>query len=126
MVSLTTPSSSNAPASTLAISNSSTTGRSESGQSTSTDELVSKRAQKMSPAAMAKAAGLRYVSDQQAGYRRRRSGRGFTYYDWTGKVVRDPKLRERFTQLVIPPAWNDVWICRQENGHILATGRDEA
>jgi DNA topoisomerase-1 len=75
---------------------------------------------------MAKAAGLRYVSDQQAGYRRRRRGRGFTYYDWTGKVVTDAKLRDRFNQLVIPPAWQEVWICRHENGHILAVGRDEA
>ena len=68
--------------------------------------------EKTSPAAMAKAAGLRYVSDQQPGYWRRRRGRGFAYYDWTGKLVQDPKLRERFEQLVIPPAWQDVWICR--------------
>jgi DNA topoisomerase-1 len=79
------------------------------------------------PAAMAKAAGLRYVSDRQQGYhRRRRRGRGFAYYDWKNQVVDDPKLRERFEQLVIPPAWRDVWICRSENGHILAVGRDEA
>jgi DNA topoisomerase I len=82
--------------------------------------------EKTSPAAMAKTAGLRYVSDQQPGYSRRRRGRGFAYYDWTGKLVQDPKLRERFEQLVIPPAWQDVWICRYENGHILAVGRDEA
>lgn len=75
---------------------------------------------------MAKAAGLRYVSDQQPGYQRRRRGRGFAYYDWSGKVVTDAKLRQRFEQLVIPPAWHDVWICRQEDGHILAVGRDEA
>ena len=48
-----------------------------------------------SPVAMAKAAGLRYVSDSQPGYRRRRRGRGFTYYDWKGDVVNDAKLRDR-------------------------------
>jgi DNA topoisomerase-1 len=82
--------------------------------------------QKTTPAAMAKAAGLRYVSDSQPGYMRRRRGRGFAYYDWTGKLVTDTKLRDRFSQLVIPPAWREVWICRYENGHILAVGRDEA
>jgi DNA topoisomerase-1 len=82
--------------------------------------------QSTTPAAMAKAAGLRYVSDRQQGYHRRRRGRGFAYYDWKNQVVDDPKLRERFEQLVIPPAWRDVWICRSENGHILAVGRDEA
>lgn len=82
--------------------------------------------QKTTPVAMAKAAGLRYVSDRQAGYQRKRRGRGFAYLDWSGKVVDDPMLRDRFNQLVIPPAWRDVWICRYENGHILAVGRDEA
>src|SRR4051812_32792928 len=81
---------------------------------------------KPTPMAMAKAAGLRYVSDTQPGYTRRRRGRGFTYYDWKGNIVNDAKLRDRFNQLVIPPAWQEVWICRQENGHILAVGRDEA
>lgn len=76
--------------------------------------------------AMAKAAGLRYVSDRQPGYTRRRRGRGFAYTDWKGNLVDDPQVRARFEQLVIPPAWKDVWICRYENGHILAVGRDEA
>ncbi|MCC6455622.1 MAG: DNA topoisomerase IB [Caldilineaceae bacterium] len=85
-------------------------------------ELVQKR----SPVEMAKVAGLRYVSDQQPGYHRRRRGRGFSYVDWTGKTVQDAKVRERFEQLVIPPAWQEVWICRYENGHIQAVGRDDA
>jgi DNA topoisomerase-1 len=87
---------------------------------------VASLVQKTTPAAMAKAAGLRYVSDSQPGYTRRHRGRGFAYYDWTGKLVTDAKLRDRFSQLVIPPAWREVWICRYENGHILAVGRDEA
>jgi DNA topoisomerase I len=88
-------------------------------------EALSLLEQKKSPVAMAKTAGLRYVSDQQPGYHRRRRGRGFSYYDWNGKPVTDVKVRERITQLVIPPAWQEVWICRYENGHIQAVGRDE-
>jgi DNA topoisomerase-1 len=49
-----------------------------------TERTLPALVQKTTPAAMAKAAGLLYVSDQQPGYRRRRRGRGFTYYDWTG------------------------------------------
>lgn len=75
---------------------------------------------------MAEATGLCYVNDSQPGYERRRRGRGFAYYDWKGAIIQDANLRARFDGLVIPPAWRDVWICRQDNGHILATGRDEA
>lgn len=92
----------------------------------STDASMPALVEKTTPAAMAKAAGLRYVSDAQPGYTRRRRGRGFSYYDWKGQPVDDLNLRNRFNQFVIPPAWRDVWICRYENGHILAVGRDEA
>ena len=92
----------------------------------STQEAVPELVEKTTPAAMAKTAGLRYVSDSQPGYTRKRRGRGFAYYDWRGNVVDDPQVRTRFEELVIPPAWKDVWICRHEKGHIQATGRDEA
>lgn len=69
-------------------------------------------------------AGLRYVSDSDPGYRRRRCGAGFSYVDADGRVVRDRALRERFQALAIPPAYEDVWICRHGNGHLQATGRD--
>ncbi|HEX7021556.1 MAG TPA: hypothetical protein VF171_01785 [Trueperaceae bacterium] len=78
------------------------------------------------PEAAAGAARLRYVSDEEAGYRRRRRGRGFSYHDETGEVITDPNVRARIENLAIPPAWTDVWICRSGNGHIQATGRDEA
>jgi DNA topoisomerase-1 len=71
-------------------------------------------------------AGLVYVSDSEPGFHRRRSGRGFTYLDAAGQVVRDPALRERFHTLAIPPAWREVWICANPDGHLLVTGRDEA
>jgi DNA topoisomerase-1 len=67
--------------------------------------------------------GLRYVCDQSPGIRRRRQGRGFSYVDADGRPV-SPETRRWIESIVIPPAWTDVWICPQPNGHILATGRD--
>ena len=72
----------------------------------------------------ARAVGLRYVSDDRPGYGRRRSGTGFTYLDQDGSVIRDRRLRARIRALVIPPAWQHVWICPDARGHIQATGRD--
>jgi DNA topoisomerase-1 len=78
------------------------------------------------PATLAAAVDLTYVTDSEPGYHRRRHGRGFTYKDAAGKTVRHDKLRQRFDALVIPPAWTEVWICADANGHLQATGRDEA
>ena len=74
---------------------------------------------------LARRANLRYVSDNEPGYERRRWGRGFTYRDALGKTVKDKALRQRFDALVIPPMWTEVWICQDENGHLQSTGRDE-
>lgn len=78
------------------------------------------------PQELAEAAELTYVADGQPGYARLRRGRGFTYRDARGRTVRDASLRKRFAALAIPPAWTDIWICPDPNGHILATGRDSA
>jgi DNA topoisomerase IB len=59
------------------------------------------------------------------GYRRRRAGRGFAYYDTDGGLIKDDRL-DRIRGLAIPPAWRDVWICPWPNGHIQATGVDAA
>jgi DNA topoisomerase I len=67
---------------------------------------------------------LRHSNDGEPGYTRRRRGRGWSYLDHRGRVVRDARLRERFEALAIPPAWTDVWICRSSRGHLQATGRD--
>ncbi|EDX84532.1 hypothetical protein S7335_2229 [Synechococcus sp. PCC 7335] len=72
----------------------------------------------------AKIAGLRYVSDQQPGVRRQRWGRGFSYIDVDGTRIQEPKRRTYFKLLAIPPSWKDVWICCDQNGHLLVTGRD--
>jgi DNA topoisomerase-1 len=76
------------------------------------------------PVVAAKLASLRYVSDRAPGITRRRSGTGFVYRDPFGAVLRDPETLRRIKALAVPPAWTDVWICPDENGHIQATGRD--
>jgi len=75
-------------------------------------------------AALARTAGLRYVTDARPGLRRVRAGKGFTYRDAEGRGVRDPGVLARIRSLAIPPAWTDVWICPSETGHLQATGRD--
>jgi DNA topoisomerase-1 len=80
---------------------------------------------KLDPIASARSAGLRYVSDDKPGIRRLRSGRGFRYVDLEGKPVRDEETLRRIRSLVIPPAWTEVWICANPQGHIHAAGRDE-
>lgn len=74
----------------------------------------------------ARDARLRYVSDTERGFGRRRRGPGFSYHEESGATITDPHVRERIEGLVIPPAWRDVWICRDTRGHLQATGRDEA
>ena len=69
-------------------------------------------------------AGLSYVTDGLAGISRRRAGRGWAFYNPDGARITDPAQRKRITSLVIPPAWTDVWICPDPNGHIQATARD--
>ena len=74
--------------------------------------------------AVAKSAGLRYVSDARPGITRQRRGKAFTFLAPDGKKVRDLETLRRIRSLAIPPAWTDVWICPVENGHIQAVGRD--
>ena len=66
---------------------------------------------------------VREVDCNGAGIRRRRAGRGFTYWDGDERVT-DGDTLERIRQLAIPPAWDDVWICSDPLGHIQATGLD--
>ena len=69
-------------------------------------------------------AGLLYVTDGIAGITRLRSGKGWSYYDPRGELIRDRALRKRLASLAIPPGWSDVWICPDPDGHIQATARD--
>lgn len=68
---------------------------------------------------------LRRTSPDQPGWTRRRSGRGFVYLDELGRRLSDEDAR-RVRDLVIPPAWTDVWVTPYENGHLQAVGTDEA
>ncbi len=68
--------------------------------------------------------GLRYVSDAAPGYRRKRTGTSFTYYDKDGKRITDAAVISRIKSIGIPPAYEFVWICPSANGHIQATGLD--
>src|SRR5581483_4615158 len=61
-----------------------------------------------------------------AGIKRVRRDRGFSYVDAHRKRVADAETLDRIKALVIPPAWEDVWICSVPNGHIQATGTDAA
>jgi len=74
---------------------------------------------------LAEEAGLQYVSDEGPGLRRIRRGRGFSYLDAGGKPI-NGQVREWISSLVIPPAWEEVWISPDTSGHILATGYDKA
>src|SRR5438874_6220075 len=73
---------------------------------------------------MTEVPGLRYVSDESPGIRRRRAGRGFTYIAPDGTRLTDHKELAHIQSIVVPPAWTDVWICPSPTGHIQATGRD--
>jgi DNA topoisomerase IB len=68
---------------------------------------------------------LRRAETGGPGIRRRRAGRGFTYVDDEGERVTDSEVLARIHDLVIPPAWKDVWICPYPGGHIQATGVDQ-
>jgi DNA topoisomerase IB len=60
------------------------------------------------------------------GLTRRRRGKGFEYLDEEGRRISEDEVLERITELRIPPAWQDVWICPYPMGHIQATGVDAA
>lgn len=77
------------------------------------------------PALVAEDADLAYVSDEDPGIRRRETGKGFGYLGPGGRKVLDKPTLARIRALAIPPAWTEVWICPDANGHIQATGRDQ-
>jgi DNA topoisomerase I len=67
----------------------------------------------------------RHSSPAQPGWTRRRAGRGFVYLDEHGNRLSEEDAR-RVRELVIPPAWQDVWVCPWPNGHLQAVGTDAA
>ncbi|KQK24727.1 DNA topoisomerase I [Chryseobacterium aquaticum] len=76
------------------------------------------------PVASAKAVNLIYTSDAEtAGIIRKKKGKKFSYYK-DGEKIKDKVEITRINSLVIPPAWENVWICALDNGHLQATGFD--
>lgn len=76
------------------------------------------------PEASAKAVHLIYTTDAEtSGISRKKKGKKYSYYK-EGKKIRDKDEIARINKLVIPPAWENVWICALENGHLQATGFD--
>jgi DNA topoisomerase IB len=69
---------------------------------------------------------LKRVTSRARGISRRRRGRGFSYEDHRGRPISDEATLERIRALAIPPAWEDVWICPEPNGHLQALGTDAA
>jgi DNA topoisomerase-1 len=69
---------------------------------------------------------LRRADCSGPGITRRRTGSGFAYYDDQGERIAERDTVERISDLGIPPAWKDVWICPYPNGHLQATGIDAA
>jgi len=65
-----------------------------------------------------------YANDEQPGIRRRQRRGKFEYIGPSGRRIRSARVLKRIKGLVIPPAWNEVWICPHSRGHIQATGRD--
>lgn len=72
----------------------------------------------------AKAVGLKYIEDRTKGFYRIKSENDFYYEDYNGEKVKDKELLERFKNLVIPPAYQDVWIAPYPNNHLQFTGYD--
>jgi DNA topoisomerase-1 len=71
-------------------------------------------------------ARLRRVDCASPGIRRARRGSGFSYQEEDGTRIEDREVLDRIRELAIPPAWKEVWICPRPNGHIQATGIDDA
>src|SRR5439155_7875658 len=79
----------------------------------------------LDPVVVAERAQLRYVNDSMPGITRHKARNGFDYRLPDGSLVRELATVKRIRALAIPPAWTDVWICRDPNGHLQATGRDQ-
>ena len=79
---------------------------------------------KVDPVESARAIGLRYVRETAKGIQREITKSGFRYIDVNGSELEDPDHLERIRLLVIPPAWERVWICPYGHGHLQAVGYD--
>lgn len=68
---------------------------------------------------------LRHSSDDEPGYSRQKKGRSWAYFDEHGKRVTDRAEIDRLNAVALPPAYSQAWFCKDANGHLQATGRDD-
>jgi DNA topoisomerase-1 len=78
---------------------------------------------------LSQSAAKNYISEvRKKGISRKRRKSGVTiswdFLDANGKLISDPKLKDRCNKLVLPPAWEDVWISTSPKAHLQATGKD--
>ncbi|UAY53972.1 DNA topoisomerase IB [Arachidicoccus terrestris] len=78
------------------------------------------------PEALLEQAHLRYIDRYSNGIFRIKKGNAFGYVDHKGNDISDDRTLDRIKALIIPPAWEQVWICPYSNGHLQATGIDAA
>jgi DNA topoisomerase I len=83
-----------------------------------------RRSARIDPRDSALAAGLHYTTDARPGIRRLRHRSSFSYVNGDGRTIKDPRELARIRSLVIPPAWENVWISPDPRGHLQAVGRD--
>ncbi|MER0238466.1 DNA topoisomerase IB [Fulvimarina sp. MAC8] len=69
--------------------------------------------------------GLSIVDPESFEIERQKLDDGHRICFLSGEDVADERLKQRIDELVLPPAWEDVRICIDGNGHIQAIGRDE-
>lgn len=88
-------------------------------------DIVATPVAALDPVIAAARAQLRYVHDSMPGITRHNARNGFDFRFPDDSLVRDIATLKRIRALAIPPAWTDVWICREPSGHLQATGRDQ-
>ena len=72
----------------------------------------------------AKSVGLRYAGVSEKGFYRFKKGKKFLFKDENEIIIKDTEIIERINKLVIPPAWENVWISPFPNGHLQVIGTD--
>src|SRR5688572_30673480 len=89
------------------------------------DQLPKSKIRKIinDPVKTAEAINLVYVTDEKPGIERKKKRDEFRYY-YRGEEIKDENEIRRIRSLVLPPAWENVWICKLANGHLQATGVD--
>ncbi|MGB6153760.1 MAG: DNA topoisomerase IB [Pricia sp.] len=67
---------------------------------------------------------IKEIDDSAMCISRKKRGKGYSFYDENGALIKDKTVLKRLRNLVIPPMWKEVMICRFDDGHIQAIGRD--